>query len=90
MLGVRFNNSAKTYREYYLKRNKKLTDHDRRFLDWMDRVEEIVVNKIGLYLIDMTDMLYYDLFDEGLEPQFVANEMISQMNDSIIYLCKHK
>lgn len=61
-----------TYKERFLLRHQDLSEQDRAFAEWVDEVETIVKNDIGLGLMDITDMPYYQSFEMGVGAEEMA------------------
>jgi hypothetical protein len=46
------------------------------FEDWMARVDEALVGKVGVSSGDLPDFTYRDLFDQGVTPEEAADAAI--------------
>ena len=53
------------------------------FNQWMDQVDNCVVGKCGLSYLDLPDVCYRDMYDNGYDPNEAANEALeySGFND---------
>ena len=50
---------------------------DRGFWDWMDEVNKVVEAKCGLSLMDLPDMDYAGAYEDGVEPDEYAGEVLA-------------
>ena len=48
-----------------------------RFETWMDKVDQIFVEKTGLDYQSFPDQLYHDMWDDGLSPLDAFNEFVT-------------
>ena len=51
------------------------------FENWMARVDDVLVRKVGVSSADLPDMAYADMYDEGITPEEAADRAIE---DSMI------
>lgn len=77
------------YSEYYKSKNqssksknsssksKNPSSPDTKFIKWIDQVEQIVFTNIGFNLLDLPDQMYMISFEEGITPQEMANQVLS-------------
>ena len=66
-----------TYKERFMNRRPVLSEQDKLFLDWVDNVETVVRDKIGLGLMDIGDMPYYTSFEKGVSVAEMAKQTVS-------------
>lgn len=64
------------YREYYTSRKKNLDTFDKKFLEWMDRIEKDVEAKSGLGLLDLPDQNYMESFERGIDYETMVDEVL--------------
>ncbi|VBB18185.1 hypothetical protein YASMINEVIRUS_648 [Yasminevirus sp. GU-2018] len=64
--------------------NKKgavFTGAEVKFMHWIAQVERLVYNKLQMRLLDLSDEAYMMMFEEGVEPEYVANIVIKSAFD---------
>lgn len=69
------------YSVNFMKKNKNkslLNDYD-GFINWINEVETIFLNKTSLYLLEVHDELYIDYYDDGYSPKEMAKIVIHDM-----------
>lgn len=74
----------KRYSTYYRKKrttrsnNYKVDDFefDRKFVEWVDKVEYIVLSNLHMNLLDLPDEPYVMNFEEGVTPEDMAKKVI--------------
>jgi hypothetical protein len=62
------------YSEYYL--NRTLENPNLRFIKWINKVEQFILEKYKVNLLDIPDHPYMELFENGLTP----NEMVEHIS----------
>jgi hypothetical protein len=53
-------------------------DESRRFDAWLRRVDQEVGNLTGLSYLDLPDVSYWDMFDEGRTPRYAARKAVRE------------
>ena len=67
------------YSEYYISQNNKnKIPIDKKFVKWINTVEGIVLKNIGLTLLDIPDEDYMLNYESKIEPNEMAQYIISQ------------
>lgn len=61
------------YSTNYLKKN---SNPNLKFVQWINKVEQIIYNKYKINLLDIPDHPYMESFENGLTP----NEMVEQIS----------
>ncbi len=61
------------YSEYYRQKNIEI---DNKFIQWIDKVELIINNKLNCDLLDIPDYPYMVSYEVGLSPSDVAKEIL--------------
>jgi len=51
---------------------------DKKFIIWMDKIEEYVFLSIGIYLLDLPDEEYMYYFENNVSYEYVGDKIISE------------
>jgi hypothetical protein len=51
---------------------------DKKFMIWMDKIEEYVFSSIGMYLLDLPDEEYMYYFENNISYEYVGDKIISE------------
>jgi len=52
------------------------------FAEWMSRIDDICLDKLGVSVYDFADMMFFDRFEEGCSPsEFVELEIMKEQED---------
>lgn len=71
---------TKSYKEYFISKTKELNNDDYEFINWMNLIEYIVENKLGLKLLDLPDEMYRVYFEDGITYEKMAKMVIDNNN----------
>ncbi len=63
----------------YYKRNTDPKYYDKSYSRWMDKVEEIVYDRIHLQLLDLPDQMYMHYFEQGCTPDEMADIVFEEL-----------
>lgn len=55
-----------------------MNEDQRKFLAWMASVDSYLLRKSGLTHLDLADINYRDLFDDGVSPREAADEALAE------------
>ena len=69
-----------SYSDYYKNKKSCLTENDKNFIYWMDKIEKIVKRKTGCDLLDLPDEQYMISFERGINYKNMANIVINNFN----------
>jgi hypothetical protein len=68
------------YSEHY-KRSTPVSEIDKKFIAWIDNVEDIILLQTGFWLLDLADQPYMLRFEEGVSAEMMADEVYSELFD---------
>jgi hypothetical protein len=52
------------------------------FDSWTERIDYLLMQKIGLYSSDLPDQEYMDMYEDGLTPVQAVNEILENVSDT--------
>lgn len=68
------------YSTYYVKKcNRNNTQINRKFVDWMNKIEMTVMSKTGLHLLDLLDEGYMINFESGFSPTEMVKIILAEL-----------
>ena len=70
-----------SYKNNYLRKNNNIQDEDLKFLNWMDKIEVYVKEKINVYLLDLQDEMYRYNFESGMKYRQMAKLIIKNYHN---------
>jgi hypothetical protein len=83
-----YQNNKHTYTEHFRNTRKNqakiensnatFTGYEVKFMKWMNDIEDLVFNSLGLYLLDISDQNYMVMFEEGYTSKDVADYIIKE------------
>jgi hypothetical protein len=68
------------YSDYYIKNTNAFNKNnpiDISFIEWIDKVETLVYNYTGYYLLELSDEPYMIMFEQNLTPTETSQYCIS-------------
>lgn len=66
------------YSTYYIDHCLKNNDvPDGKFIDWINKIESEVINKIHVNLLDLPDQMYMEFFENSKSIEYVSNIVVS-------------
>ena len=60
-----------------------MTSSSTAFRSWMRRVDQLLVDSLGLDSQDLVDRCWRDMFDDGVSPREAASDIINNPYDFI-------